>query len=72
MKKFKKVVSLVLVVLMMSLLLTGCGRQICTICGEKKSCKETMVLGTTCYICKDCQKELQQYQESLNGLLGIN
>lgn len=72
MKKSKKVVIVILTVLMVSLLLTACGRQICSVCGEKKFCKDTMVLGTTCYICKDCQKEIQKYQDSINSLFGLN
>ena len=72
MKKSKKLIILVLAVLMISMLLTACGRQVCTMCGEKKFCKDTMVLGTTCYICKDCQKQVQQYRESVNDLFGLN
>lgn len=37
-----------------SLLLSGCGEQICAYCGDEKHCTEYDILGTTRYICDDC------------------
>lgn len=36
------------------MLLTGCGEQTCSYCGESKQCGEYDILGTTRYICDDC------------------
>ncbi len=36
------------------MLLSGCGEQICSYCGESKQCGEYDILGTTRYICEDC------------------
>ena len=39
---------------MLLLLTTGCGKVVCSYCGESKFCDEYDINGTTRYICKDC------------------
>ncbi len=39
---------------MLLFLTTGCGRVVCSYCGESRFCDEYDINGTTRYICKDC------------------
>jgi len=45
---------LLLCIFLCGILLTGCGPQECSFCGQKRFCKEFDLLGTTRYICEDC------------------
>lgn len=39
---------------MLLILTTGCGKEVCSYCGESRFCDEYDINGTTRYICKDC------------------
>ena len=47
--RFKLLISVLLL-----LLTAGCGKVVCSYCGESRFCDEYDINGTTRYICKDC------------------
>lgn len=53
MKKSNFGIQLLISVLFL-LLTTGCGKVVCSYCGESRFCEEYDINGTTRYICKDC------------------
>ena len=57
----KKRISILLMLSMLSMTLTACGKFTCDLCGEEKSGKsyESTVLGEEVVICDDCYQELQ-------------
>lgn len=50
----KSKLTILILVLSSSILLYGCGEQVCSYCGEEKKCKEYDILGTERFICADC------------------
>ena len=50
----KKFISIILVSVLMSLLFAGCNYRECDLCGEKGFVNERTLLGTTIYLCDDC------------------
>ena len=65
----KKMLSLALILTLMMLTLTGCGKFTCDLCGEEKSGKSytASVLGEEVTICKDCKTELDELKNELFG-----
>lgn len=55
----KRTIGLVLVTILCITVLAGCGKKVCSICGEKKSGKTKTVLGEKVFICNDCTKEME-------------
>jgi len=64
MKKFKKVIAVALVGVMI-LGLTACGKFTCGLCQKEKSGKSYDVEGTK--ICKDCHDGLEAFENALGG-----
>ncbi len=56
MKKSDFVLKLLIPFLFL-LLTTGCGKVVCSYCGESRFCEEYDINGTTRYICKDCLRD---------------
>mgnify|MGYP003295128670 FL=1 len=67
MKKRKLLVTVSMVAM---LLLAGCGKFTCDLCGEEKSGKSytSEILGKKITMCKDCHKELGELKDGLSGL----
>ena len=63
----KKTISTLLILVVLSMMLTACGKFTCAFCMEEKSGKkyESAVFGEEVVICNDCYQELQ-------GLFGGN
>lgn len=57
----RKKVSILVILTMLSMMLTACGKFTCDLCGEEKSGKkyESAMLGEEIVICDDCYQELQ-------------
>ena len=57
----KKTISTLLILTMLSILLTACGKFTCALCMDEKSGKrhESTVLGEELVICNDCYLELK-------------
>ncbi len=50
----KKIITLALATIMILSVLTGCAFKECSLCGEKKKCETTKVLGQEVNVCQDC------------------
>lgn len=50
----KRVVGAVLITILCIGVLAGCGRKVCSFCGQKKYTKSKTVLGAKVDICNDC------------------
>lgn len=51
--------------------LAACAAKVeCDFCGEKKVCSTKEFLGQKVNICKDCQKDLKELGDGLQGLFG--
>ena len=64
----KKCSILVALVMLMSVLLCGCGKFECDICGEEKSGKKYKdeVFGQEVEYCKDCKEDLEDLGDLFN------
>ena len=54
----KRIVLLVLAFLMTLSVLTGCTFHMCDLCGDRGICDKKTLLGQEFYICRDCQKTI--------------
>ena len=62
----KRMICLVLLVVVAVTTLAACGKFTCDMCGEEKSGKKYTreMLGVEIEICKDCQKELEEFADT--------
>ena len=57
-----KIVALILTMLTLITMLTGCGNKVeCDLCGEEKKCTTKTIFGEEISLCKDCIDEFSGY-----------
>ena len=66
----KKIICSIVLVLATMLLLVGCGKFTCELCGEEKSGKQYTeeILGEEVVYCSDCHEELEELGDDLEDL----
>ena len=64
----KKLIALIALLATMTVLLCGCGKFECDLCGEEKTGKkyEGELLGTEVVYCKDCREALEDLSDMFN------
>jgi uncharacterized lipoprotein YehR (DUF1307 family) len=67
-KNMKKIAILLALVCLVSVLLCGCGKFECELCGEEKSGKkyEGEVMGRTVVYCEECKEQVDSIRDMFN------
>lgn len=60
-KRLTKAVVLTSLLLTVALGAIGCKKVECDFCGETKRCSTTEIFGEEVNICKDCEKDLEDF-----------
>ena len=60
----KKTLSVIILALTMAMLLVGCGKVKCDLCGETKAGKTKKVMGQEVSVCNDCSNGIS---DALSG-----
>lgn len=65
----KRAFALIAVLTILASMLVGCGEiKECDFCEKTRRCKSEEVFGEEIWYCSDCEKELKEFYEDLNGL----
>ena len=72
----KRIISLALVAIMifaLTVTLCSCEKETCTLCREEKftmfMTEKENILGNKYYVCKDCEKELEEAADQIKDIL---